>query len=712
MPLMNAQALTLVPAGVSDTLDGTNAFPGAMSALTDLVPAPGNAGVFVPRPASTLLTDFPGFANPGQVTTLGVFSGRVYGLLATDRFPGREEPFIYDLDTEAFVPITGVSSGNCPIALPTTGDWVPPVIAPVSASRIVVTHVGFPGGAGPAFGWFDTSGFTLNSLKGNVVNGSAIIYGINDGATSAPILDGVQPGQLITGAGIPPGATVVAATNGTFSLNTTGDTHTNTTLDNLASTTGVIPGLTVAGPQFAAGTYVVSVDSSTQVTLSTAALGSAAGTAVDFGGGGTITLSAPATASHTQEALSIAGGTIAAPLWAAGNTNGNPLPGVPVSVAQFNGRAYYAVLNSLVFSDSLNPTQVTNATQALSLDGKEPVTALAGQPLSSQVTGGIVQALLAFKGADIVYQITGDAATSDLRSQAINGSVGTLAPGTLCATPNGTGYISPDGLRFIGLGGTVGPPVGAYGQGVAQPFVLSVTPSRMAAAYNQNVYRVAFQNVSSGDLALQEYWLDLVTQRWTGPHSFPASVIQPVSQSGLIGFVLASALNPGSLWFSSAVPTLESGYVENGQDMTWAYETILLPDNGQVAMNTCIQALNTIAVPYNTPITYEVYDDQGVLLDSIVKKLPVNPALWGRAFWGVGRWTPSGSGTVWGGFLWGGARWGVPVSRLRQHTLPWTKPLVFKQASVKVTGASSAGVAISNLYFKYRVLGYADYEDN
>lgn len=65
---------------------------------------------------------------------------------------------------------------------------------------------------------------------------------------------------------------------------TTGNTHSNATLDGLGSLSGAIrQGMYVVGSQFAAGTYVTAINSTSSVTLSANALGTATGTSVTFG---------------------------------------------------------------------------------------------------------------------------------------------------------------------------------------------------------------------------------------------------------------------------------------------------------------------------------------------------------------------------------------------------------------------------------------------
>jgi hypothetical protein len=65
---------------------------------------------------------------------------------------------------------------------------------------------------------------------------------------------------------------------------TTGNTHSNTTLNALGSTAGLSVGMSVSGTNIPANTIIVSVDSAVQVTLSNAATGTTVGGAVTFTG--------------------------------------------------------------------------------------------------------------------------------------------------------------------------------------------------------------------------------------------------------------------------------------------------------------------------------------------------------------------------------------------------------------------------------------------
>lgn len=79
------------------------------------------------------------------------------------------------------------------------------------------------------------------------------------------------------------GSDSIATTQGSVTaLATTGDTHTNTTLDNLGSTANLYAGMLVSGTGIPANTLIASVDSATQVTLDTAATATAAGVSITF----------------------------------------------------------------------------------------------------------------------------------------------------------------------------------------------------------------------------------------------------------------------------------------------------------------------------------------------------------------------------------------------------------------------------------------------
>ena len=124
----------------------------------------------------------------------------------------------------------------------------------------------------------------------------------------------------------------------------------------------------------------------------------------------------------------------------------------PSWVRQFNQRAYFGVnpptgLPSVVFTDPL-VLGCTNANQALTFGDTTPLVAASPLPLSNQL-GGIIQSLIIFKSLNGIVQITGDAATTNLAINALQGGSGTLAPRSIVSLPTGIAYLDHDGISTI-----------------------------------------------------------------------------------------------------------------------------------------------------------------------------------------------------------------------------------------------------------------------
>ena len=59
---------------------------------------------------------FPGaLPAAGFVSVYKVIGTRLYGLVATSTNAGHDEPFVYDLGTNTFVALTGVTAANTPV---------------------------------------------------------------------------------------------------------------------------------------------------------------------------------------------------------------------------------------------------------------------------------------------------------------------------------------------------------------------------------------------------------------------------------------------------------------------------------------------------------------------------------------------------------------------------------------------------------------------
>ena len=222
---------------------------------------------------------------------------------------------------------------------------------------------------------------------------------------------------------------------------------------------------------------------------------------------------------------------------------------------------------------------------------------------------------------------------------ALNGGAGTLAPLTICSTPEGTAFIAPDGMRIVDLMGNIHDPIGAHGDGVSLPFINAINPSRMCAAFNQNIYRVSVKNGDSPVQAVQEYWYDFALKTWSGPHTFPASVIVPYQGTTDHGFVFFGSGIANALWASQVIPDITSSYVENGAQLTWSWQTSLLPDNMDVSMNAMLETLMSLALPVQSQVTAVATDEIGDILGQVTVNGPATPpSLWGSMIWGSSPW--------------------------------------------------------------------------
>ena len=688
MPIRKSTTFTFRPKGVIDAVDSTNLGAGGLSMAQNIVPAPSTPNFWTPRPAASKLIDLSSINATGVISALTAVGDYLYGMIQSTTYPGKDEPFVCRLSTGAIISITGVSAALLPNTLPTAGAWVPPVIFAGAGSRVMVTHTGYTGSSNVYLGWFDVSNFSNATGFGNTAIGSPILQSLRTNVgNSAPVLSGYQPGMTVTGAGIPAGATILSMQNGTFSLATTGTTTVSSpSVTAVASTTGAAVGMTCTSPNFPTGTYVTAVGVGT-LTLSQNALASGTAISLTVTGGGTVTLSANATAAATGVALTVAGGSLAAPLWGAGNVNGAALTIVPSCGAAFNGRAWYGANQYAIFSDPNNPTQVTLASQALTIGDQSSVTAIVPLPLTSQLTGGIQQSLTVYKGAQSFFQITGDISGGTLAVNAVTGSVGTLAPNTIVQTPRGVFAVSVDGVRALGLTGTQSEPIGGTGAGVCVPFLNAATPSRMCGAYAGDIYRISVVSAIDPTLRPFEYWYYPKDDQWSGPHTF-ASALLEAHPSGT-GFLAVPIGVPASIWFNDVVPKATSTFVENGIQLTWVMNTTLLPDNEALSYNTVVEMALSFSSPAGDPLQITAVNSMGGLLDSVT----LTP-------------DPTGGAPIWGSAIWGAFNWGTAFATFRRYPIYWTKPLTFRQASMRVSASSDVSQLIGDMFVRYQILGY------
>jgi hypothetical protein len=378
----------------------------------------------------------------------------------------------------------------------------------------------------------------------------------------------------------------------------------------------------------------------------------------------------------------------ASPTWTSGNTSGNALIAVPVAVKQFNGRAWYVVnpatgQPATYYSDALNPTVVTNGTQILTYFDNIPITALGALPLNNQL-GGVVQALIVFKGVSNMFQVTGDPTTSNLSVNSLNVATGTLAPNSICSTPKGLAFMATDGIRILDFNAHVSDPIGIEGSGMTMPFTYAVVPSRVCAACNQSIIRISCQDGSDPGNPTEEYWYDMARNVWSGAHTFPASLIQPYSNT----FIMAPYNVFARLFQSDVVQSATSTFVENGTQLSFVYQTSMLPNTGKIAENYISDTTIDMALVNGVTYTVVATNLQGQVLNTVSVVAGAT------------------SGAIWGAFNWGASNWGSGTTRIAPNKIYWTAPVVAQQWQIQVNGLSAQGVRLGKIYMRYSILGY------
>lgn len=438
---------------------------------------------------------------------------------------------------------------------------------------------------------------------------------------------------------------------------TTGDTAVgNPTITNVASTAGLDLGMIISGTNIPAGAYVIAFTATT-ITMSANATGTTAGGAVAYRGGG--------------------GGFL--PLYGAGNTRTNALPSAPTCVKMLNNRAYYGCGDKVYYSDVLNPCTITNASQSLtlahSLSTGSKITGMGQLPLSNQL-GGIVGSLIVFKnGQDSFWQISGDAATSNLT---LNGPVNSMpctAPRTIVQTPVGLAFVGPDGVRIISFDGTLQTnPLG----GVRAPFISAPTPSRLCAGYNSSFLIVAGYmtwNQVGSNSGFTAYYFDFKTGEWSGPHWSGAGdglawdAIVPLYDH----FAVTSNSAAGQLFSQYTWTPASPSYTENGNTYTCRLQSAPFPEDDEMRMKQITAAAIDLGFvgalsPQSVVVTF---NNETTLLESVTITGPT-----------------------------GGTK------TLQTYTVNITAPIVYQKADVRAVFTASAGQRIGIIRLQTKVLGY------
>ena len=398
-----------------------------------------------------------------------------------------------------------------------------------------------------------------------------------------------------------------------------------------------------------------------------------------------------------------------APVYDSGDTSQpadpllNHLAGVPTAVVNYNNRAYFAVGNAVEFTDILEPLRPHGADQVLMLGDDTVVSALAPLAIGTTVQG-VLGALIVFKASPqstvgskmSIWQVTGDIdalPNSTLKAQQLAENIGTFAPRSCWNTPEGLKFVGSDGAYVINLAGQVialnnqrGNPDGL--PDLRSPFA-EATPaqqSRLAGCYNAGMYRVCLDTALNG-IAFDglDFWFDERYRRWNGPHTFRYDCASPMGKQ----FVISSPEHGAILFLSSPVQqSASSSYFDNGEEYDCVMQSSLLPDQGDMQMNTVVETTIELGrSAQNSQYIIEAQDEFGVELDEATITILNSGALWGVVVWGAFEWSASSY-----------------ISQM--INVPWTEPIVFKRMQFRVRTTAQGGVALGRTWLRYQQLGY------
>ena len=367
----------------------------------------------------------------------------------------------------------------------------------------------------------------------------------------------------------------------------------------------------------------------------------------------------------------------------------NGLPSVPTAVANLNNRAYFAIGNKLYYSDVLAPLTATNAGQSLTLGDTSNINALSGLPVQT-TTAGVVSALLCFKTTQI-WQVTGDAAvTGSLSLNYLSLNIGSACPRSIAPSPLGTFFAGPDAAYVVNPFGGVMPVTGEMsGPGATphlrQPFGFVTVPTRVAASFAGNIYRVCLPTIVDGISGTYDYWFDTRKLRWNGPHTFNYDC---ASSAGNF-FILTGQGAGAKLFVSNPFPTSSTIYTDNGSTYVCDLVSADMPKHDEMAMKQVVEStieLSSTGVPVVYGIT--AYDDKGNYINSTSV-------------------TTAQLGSIWGSNVWGdGSKWQSRVNQPYTYLISWSMPLVFNKLAIEVTCPAAAGVSIGTFFARAQKTGY------
>lgn len=383
----------------------------------------------------------------------------------------------------------------------------------------------------------------------------------------------------------------------------------------------------------------------------------------------------------------------AAPSYNIGDLATNGLPSQPLCVANYNNRAYFGCANAAVpFSDTLNPTTRTNASQQLQVGNQDQIQGMVGLPVQT-ASGGVLAALIVFKRSE-TWQVTGDGTgigNGNLALNYLSLNIGTLSPRSAVQSQNGVYFASTSGPYYINpLGGVIPLTHGSNDSepDIQAPFQNCTLYSRVCGNYEGTIWRVCLDTIILGTAARNDYWFDDHRRRWHGPHSFSYHCADSINQY----FVLSSNTAPGILFKSQTQADSTSVYTDNGTTISPLLQPATLPKSGSMTQKQVVEStieLSAAGAPQAYTIT--AIDELQNQLNQVVVNTISNALTWG-------------SGILWGS----GPLWASSVQLPKVYTIPWSIPLVFQKLALQVTTPASVALSIGTFYARYQDLGYTN----
>lgn len=381
--------------------------------------------------------------------------------------------------------------------------------------------------------------------------------------------------------------------------------------------------------------------------------------------------------------------TPTSPVWSAGDVSTNALPSTPTWVENFANRAYYGCGQTTPYSDVLAGTARASSSQALTIGDTSSTLAASGLPVQT-TSSGIVQALIIFK-ANQVWQVTGDAASSNLSLNYLSLSVGTRAPRSVCQSPYGVYFASDAGPYVVDTFAAVRPIVNQLGDSdpdIVAPFQNAVYPSRIAGCYAAGVYRLCMETIIRGTQSFNDYWYHENRKRWTGPHSFRYDCASQYKNYTII----ASNAHTAYLFKSEVYQSSSSQYSD---DIAGSYTPVLesstFPKEGGMKQRQMVESTQELANGGSTT-TYnlQALTDQRSTIDSV-------------------NITVASAGKTWGSCVWGdGTLWTTSTNRPRVYNVPWTIPINFQKMALFIRATATAALAIGTFFGRYQETGYVN----